>query len=655
MMDFSKFRYFASAYERPTFRYKCGRMAAWGKPCARGPNINGTCGGVTECSPLYRDGRYYCRRPKRAGGDCFDGPLPDGACSQVHPPCAPRRTLRVWRGRIAMIAAFVIIALIALSLASPQGSITSLAFVNPGPLSSHHANLSIDGGVACSACHKAADADAGDWLAAITRHADMTGQCSDCHGFAGPVDAPHNSTLFVQTRPEIQPTECRSCHKEHRGSEADISKLTDAQCNTCHLTRFDSFAESHDEFVKPFPYRRRNNILFDHATHLGKHFSDPKVSGNAPADCAGCHATDRAARYVPVVNYEKTCASCHDDQIRGREMAILRFPEFDQNYLEAGDIEAVCGPSEVTVEQMREKLAAFESGEEPEKPEEEEYYAYSLEPAALIGSYLTGIEIDDVEAQSEPLQRLFLAMAAEGQGPLAEMIAERSSPEQAAALLAGLNGELAKRLACQWAYNTGYIPPDGPENQGWSADEFTLLYKPIGHADPVMKAWMEFAVAAPAAADGADAERAGDMLDMFADRRRGPGACSKCHALSDLSGEAEEETLAFKWQYYRDERRSQKFFDHRPHLELSGPESACETCHVLNPEADYASSFDGHDESMFISNFHSVEKQTCASCHNETGVRQDCTLCHRYHEGPVFNRSVTRFMIAPREEEKDGS
>lgn len=656
MIDFSKFRYFASAYERPTFKYRCGRMARWGKACARGPNINGSCGGVTECTPLFRDGRHYCRRPKRAGGDCFDGPLPDGACSQSHPPCAPKRTLRVWRGRAALVAIFIVISLIAISMTSRPDGVAGLAFVDPGPLSGHHANLSIDGSVACSACHASAEASADTWLASVVTHADMDGQCIDCHGFDGPSNVPHNRTLFGVTRPELGETNCRSCHKEHKGAEADISKLTDAQCNTCHLIRFDSFSKDHLDFVKPFPYRKRNNIIFDHASHIGKHFSDPKTAANAPANCNGCHQTEQAARYVPVVGYQEACASCHEDQVVGREMAVLRFPEFDQNYLEESDILEACGLSAEQAVDLVERLKAFEQGDRPDPREAEEYFAYSLEQATTIGSFLTGIDIDDVTGQSEPLQQLFLAMARAGQDPLVDLATGQTTTAEAKQLFAGLSPELARQTACQWARNVEYVRPDAERPRGWGADEFSLLYRAIGHADPVMKAWMDFAATAPGKITGEeDRERALAMQALFADRKTGPGACAKCHALEDVSISDGGEQLAFKWTYYRDEQRSQKFFDHRPHLGLSGPETACESCHRLDAEADYAGSFEGFDPTLFISNFGSIERSGCVDCHNETGVREDCTLCHRYHDGPKFNKPVTRYMVQPKGEGDDGS
>ena len=52
ILDPDRFRFDHSSYERPNFPYRCGRAAAWGKPCANGPNIDGTCGGAAGCAPF---------------------------------------------------------------------------------------------------------------------------------------------------------------------------------------------------------------------------------------------------------------------------------------------------------------------------------------------------------------------------------------------------------------------------------------------------------------------------------------------------------------------------------------------------------------------------------------------------------------------------
>src|SRR5882724_806027 len=141
MMDLERFRHTNSAYERPNLRQRCGRAALWGKPCARGPNPDGSCGGVTECSPFLSDGRWQCRRPASAGGPCEDGPLPDGKCSHSQLPCQPRRTLRQLRGRIAAFAVLLPLILIAATFTLNGDSATALNALSHGPLSGGHARF----------------------------------------------------------------------------------------------------------------------------------------------------------------------------------------------------------------------------------------------------------------------------------------------------------------------------------------------------------------------------------------------------------------------------------------------------------------------------------------------------------------------------------
>ena len=101
-----------SAYERPNFKYRCGRECRWQKACAQGPHSDGSCGGTTECTPFKKGDHYECRRPANAGGPCEEGPRSDGSCSQRHPPCIPQPTLRVYRGRLVLFALSIPIAVI---------------------------------------------------------------------------------------------------------------------------------------------------------------------------------------------------------------------------------------------------------------------------------------------------------------------------------------------------------------------------------------------------------------------------------------------------------------------------------------------------------------------------------------------------------------
>ena len=59
----------------------------------------------------------------------------------------------------------------------------------------------------------------------------------------------------------------------------------------------------------------------------------------------------------------------------------------------------------------------------------------------------------------------------------------------------------------------------------------------------------------------------------------------------------------------------------------------CVKCHKLDQEADYASHFKKADRTAndFVSNFSSISKDICIECHRRGKVREDCTMCHNYH------------------------
>ena len=101
-----------NSYNRPNFPYKCGRAASWGIPCPHGPTFDGSCGGVTACTPALDGDRYSCRRARQDGGACENGPLPDGSCCLSQPACRPVRNLRNIRSRLNLFAAFLVVALI---------------------------------------------------------------------------------------------------------------------------------------------------------------------------------------------------------------------------------------------------------------------------------------------------------------------------------------------------------------------------------------------------------------------------------------------------------------------------------------------------------------------------------------------------------------
>ncbi len=638
MMDPEKFRHDVSRYERPTERYRCGRGAEWRDPCAFGPNAKGQCGGTSDCRPAKVGDRYECRRPAFAGGPCAEGPKPDGACAHQRPPCRPRRTIRSLRGLIALSAFTLVIAIIATFLTVSQSS--SRAVLSAGPLTGGHANFTAKSG--CVACHEPHGADTGGWALAAFREDDLTARCITCHTFGGDPRLGHNAAS--DRSPRGREVQCTDCHTEHKGETFDIVKVGDEACNACHKQRVDSFGENHAAFKPSFPHDRRTSIMFDHVSHMAKHFADERVKTLAPANCASCHEMQGAETFVRPKSFDESCVGCHADVIATRELVLLRLPEFSESLLDKERVMEVCGP---TLEQWQMMMESMSGDSDMATmrgmmTEETEYESVSSEEASAISAYLLGMPPDDPDDLT--MQGFVWGLILEGEAPIAELIDARAGRKVSDRLLAGLNPELVRRVACAWAANIEYQPPNDPEFGGWYGDGLELKYRPPranSHVDSVAYEWALFAAASAKEGDEALIDFAADMRNVVLGRTEGVGACTKCHAVSN-DGEG---GLTVEWRYAEAQSRPFTGFNHPRHLTLVDPEgvnlmnpdAGCRTCHKLNEAAQYQASFDGHDPHHFESNFSAISKETCAQCHNAGQVKQDCKTCHNYHLEPGFD------------------
>jgi hypothetical protein len=180
---------------------------------------------------------------------------------------------------------------------------------------------------------------------------------------------------------------------------------------------------------------------------------------------------------------------------------------------------------------------------------------------------------------------------------------------------------------------TEFVSDESWTATGWfrSADGFTLSYRPSGHADPFLVAWFNTATAVPSLGRG--------ILKTLA-TATGPGACAKCHTVDQIPNQG----MRVNWLAARPEPNAHAFtkFSHTAHLSLM-TEHGCQTCHVLNPASTYATFFQPADPSspsdnrdpahFFQSNFVSLPKQQCSSCHTPRIAGDGCLLCHNYHTG----------------------
>lgn len=242
------------------------------------------------------------------------------------------------------------------------------AFLMPGSLTSAHGTIET-----CATCHTRSGNGGLGWLhgliagdpradsqSCLTCH-DMPKTAFEAHGVArdrlkgsrerlartaarmeAPLTARAQSLLVPRDDMNRRGVFCATCHQEHQGADFDITRLSNEQCRSCHVLKFDSFDNGHPEF-SDYPFTRRTRIIYDHAAHFGKHF--PEVSRKdperrIPSSCATCHDNSDNGAVMAVAPFEKTCSACHLGQINGKEratgpkgIAFLALPELDTETL----------------------------------------------------------------------------------------------------------------------------------------------------------------------------------------------------------------------------------------------------------------------------------------------------------------------------------
>jgi len=580
----------AAAYERPAQPYLCGRTSLWRKACWQGPGALGECGGAFECIPVRSGDRWECRRPKQAGGRCSAGPLPNGCCSHRHAPCAPVTGLRRLRARVSLVALLALVVVLIIGPDPTARTAVNSAALDAGRLSSVHAGFTREQG--CAACHASHGKDAWGWFSAAFRSNDPSTGCVQCHGFAGETMRAHNAV--PAKRGDAAEVSCVRCHTEHQGAEVKLARVRDQVCANCHEKSFSDFPAGHPQFAARYPYAKPGAINFDHAKHVNQYFADakyarrsPKFAAAARTQCTACHEVESATREVRPKPYAEVCAGCHEAQIQKARLVLL----------------------------------------EPER----------LTPAASV---LLGMPKDADEADAgKRLAKLWDAMSRSGTEALGELVGGRDADarKRAAGLFDGLAVATAQSAGATWSSRKTLRPVDEDAPAGWNAGETSdgqaLFYRPRGHADPVVRAWLEYLRTGTKGGDELRTQIAADALDQFLDKDTGPGACGTCHAAA-LRGAAPDK-LQSAWKHAASETRPFIRYSHAPHLELLDPAAGCRSCHELNASARYAKyhAASNPKPAAYESNFVSMKKQTCAACHREGYVDSACQVCHSYHAG----------------------
>lgn len=653
------------AYERPNQEWLCG-LSAEGHVCPAGPGKRGRCPGAAACHPLRDGDRWVCNRSPARGGVCENGPSPDGECCQIY-ECKPLRSLRARRGRFIRGCLLATLGGLILLLSSPQRN----NFLAPGDLSIHHAQLLNRGGDTnrCASCHAAGNQNFLEWMqhaVDASKAAPSQSQlCLECHKQQIPSAVAlvsHNvptdqlmadSDLSASRR--LDPTEelaCSTCHREHHGAEHDLAFMSNHSCQACHQEQYHSFASDHPEFEN-WPIRRRTHIAFDHGSHQLKHFPKEKQA----FACATCHVQDRDGEFQQTLGYEATCASCHDSKIAtswDAGIAMFSLPMIEVEALQDAGLEIGQWPEEISEE--------FDGALPPITK-----LLLIADDKAAAGLRLLGADFDffDVDPEEEEqlkaaahvilgTKRLLFELSQQGQQTLRSrvetVLGRKLTPQEFTDLTARLSPDNLSVVTERWltrlaqemsgvqtnAPDTASTPPDQDRDQalervaagGWLSDETTLSirYRPTGHADPWVTAWIDVLTEASATQH---AEIAKPLLkELMAPT--GPGQCGSCHSLDRL----EDGRCVVQWFTKRIEEQPAAFtiFSHAPHL-TQAELADCQACHQINSVANVMATYAETNPHAFESGFQPLTKQSCAECHTPRAAGDSCLQCHKYHVG----------------------
>lgn len=686
-----KFDYQESFYQRPNQEWRCG-LTPEGKPCHIGPNSRGHCQATYECRPARQNDRWKCTKSMLGGGACEPGPSSDGTCIRPIPKCRP---IRSWRGRLRVMSRLAGaltfgLLLIFLGGSRMQDSIT------PGELTFQHSSVQscadchsvFDGGpmawisaaftenseladsILCIGCHKLG-------VSSLDPHGMPARDLEKITKGATKSSSPQipwtlKTAAFV-TEPKHAETgilPCMTCHQEHRGKSKDLKEVSNFRCMICHESKFQSFSQGHPEFVK-FPFNRRTRIAFDHASHFKTHFQDKSFQELAPFGCNDCHEPDRVGESMLTKGFDVVCAACHENQIEGfgrateKGIEIFTLPGLDVESLI--ELEIAIGGWPIDAEDEMTPFMNFLLSPDPE---------FRAARAVLEDMDLMDLvdaepeQLKAVETLAWAVKGLFAELSAKGMPALRLRLEAAMGREIGTADLAGLGGQMpvdAVRAAGRaWfpalhgdmaAHREGKpvpIPDEGDATEseepiegqasgedwssagGWYVDEFSLRYRPIGHKDQFLTAWLNIS---GTAATKAHPSAGRDVFELLADPKA-PGRCAKCHSI-DAVGAERNRGFIVNWTGIRPVKDEQKFtkFSHISHFSLL-EEEGCLLCHSLNAEAKTEEGFKDRNPATFESNFSFIERKTCKTCHTEKEAGDRCLTCHKFHIG-VFPRAMT--------------
>ena len=407
------------------------------------------------------------------------------------------------RDRIAVLMAVLTAGALVLTFILSGGT----QFLMPGPLASAHGAIA-----KCSACHTASGAGKLSWLHGLVAGDPLADSraCLTCHKMPNTAFNAHSAApqvlkisadrlrkvAAITPQPESAQLQniafpadkvmatgmpCATCHQEHRGAGFKLNEISNAQCQSCHVVKFDSFDGHHPKFDN-YPFKRRTRIIYDHAGHFGKHF--PEVAKKDPArkipsTCATCHSSSADKRLMAVAPFTETCTACHLDQIVGNErvsgpkgIAFLTLPGLDLQ----------------TLKEKNASIGEWPDGSEAELTPFMKVMISRTERGRALIKVVSGLNLQDLTDASDDQIKAVTNLVWEIKGLFYKLISGKASdvladlnlgsggklsPSLVADLTASLPRDVVISAHQEWLPNLGTEMADGQhtseqDESGWS-------------------------------------------------------------------------------------------------------------------------------------------------------------------------------------------
>ncbi len=171
--------------------------------------------------------------------------------------------------------------------------------ISTGELSSGHALLENN----CGACHDAFDTVQNE-------------RCETCHEKLGDEIGTYSFTAhylyrsgdFENVETSAHEVPCATCHGEHGGRDADLTTVSNGQCQACH---FDSFDDDHPQFsFAANDEPDRSGITFAHIEHIAE-LMDQEALDDVEQACLYCHNAQPDGRNFEPISFDRHCDACH--------------------------------------------------------------------------------------------------------------------------------------------------------------------------------------------------------------------------------------------------------------------------------------------------------------------------------------------------------